>query len=221
MTDEHAYAYEVGYQDGLRDAQDENDWAREFLDRMAGHCGTRDCPSLVAYVNQLESENERMREELESWHRITAGIELSDYPVTVFEPRDAERENELLREKVRRQADELDSTRRALERRNGELRPWKRQAERLVAENAKLRELLLYIADMLGKNINLSELCEESANLRAENARLRKLLLDVWNDAIRFDGFWDYVMDDGELYNKDELPHYQERMRELGIEVNV
>lgn len=89
----------------------------------------------------------------------------------------------------------------------------------LKAENAKLRELLLYIADMLGKNINLRELCEESANLRAENAGLRKLLLDVWSDAIRFDGFWDYVMDDGELYNKDELPHYQERMRELGIEV--
>ena len=90
----------------------------------------------------------------------------------------------------------------------------------LKAENAKLRELLLYIADMLGKNINLRELCEESANLRAENAGLRKLLLDVWSDAIRFDGFWDYVMDDGELYNKDELPHYQERMRELGIEVD-
>lgn len=95
------------------------------------------------------------------------------------------------------------------------------QQLRLRADNAKLRELLLYIADMLGKNINLRELCEENANLRAENARLRKLLLDVWNDAIRFDDFWDYVMDDGELYNKDELPHYQERMRELGIKVNV
>lgn len=54
----------------------------------------------------------------------------------------------------------------------------------------------------------------------SENAKLRKLLLDVWNDAIRFDGFWDYVMDDGEIYNEDELPHYQERMREMGIEVN-
>jgi hypothetical protein len=53
-----------------------------------------------------------------------------------------------------------------------------------------------------------------------ENAMLRELLLDVWNDAIRFDGFWDYVMDDGEICNEDELPHYQERMRKLGIEVN-
>lgn len=54
----------------------------------------------------------------------------------------------------------------------------------------------------------------------SENAKLRKLLLDVWNDAMQFDGFWDYVMDDGEIYNEDELPHYQERMRELGIEVD-
>lgn len=103
----------------------------------------------------------------------------------------------------------------------GAVRAANERMDLLEDENAKLRELLLYIADMLGKNINLSELCEESANLRAENARLRKLLLDVWNDAIRFDDFWDYVMGDGELYNKDKLPHYQERMRELGIEVNV
>lgn len=53
---------------------------------------------------------------------------------------------------------------------------------------------------------------------QAENAKLR-LLLDVWNDAMQFDGFWDYVHDDGEIYNEDELPHYQERMRELGLEV--
>lgn len=54
---------------------------------------------------------------------------------------------------------------------------------------------------------------------QAENAKLRELLLDVWNDAMQFDGFWDYVHDDGEIYNEDELPHYQERMRELGLEV--
>ena len=53
----------------------------------------------------------------------------------------------------------------------------------------------------------------------AENAKLRELILDIWNDAIQFDGFWDYVNDDGEVYREDELPHYQERMRELGIEV--
>ena len=31
----------------------ENGWAREFLNRMAVHCGTKDCPSLVAYVGKL------------------------------------------------------------------------------------------------------------------------------------------------------------------------
>lgn len=55
--------------------------------------------------------------------------------------------------------------------------------------------------------------------LLTENAKLRELLLDMWNDAIRFDDFWDYVHDDGEIYDEDELPHYQERMRALGIEV--
>lgn len=58
-----------------------------------------------------------------------------------------------------------------------------------------------------------------ASRVESENAQLRKLLLDVWNDAMQFDGFWDYVNDDGEIYNEDELPHYKERMRELGIEV--
>lgn len=92
--------------------------------------------------------------------------------------------------------------------------------DRLKSENAKLREVLLDLADLLGKNVNLRELYEENTNLRSENERLRKLILDIWNDAIRFDDFWDYVMDDGELYNEDELPHYQERMKKLGIKVN-
>lgn len=30
---------------------------------------------------------------------------------------------------------------------------------------------------------------------------------------------WDYVNDDGEIYNEDELPHYYDRMRKLGLEV--
>lgn len=59
----------------------------------------------------------------------------------------------------------------------------------------------------------------EIARLKAENTKLRNLLLDVWNDAMQFDGFWDYVNDDGEIYNEDELPHYYDRMRELGLEV--
>ena len=40
----------------------ENEWMREFDDRMAEHCGTKDCPSLVAYVNKIETENAKLRE---------------------------------------------------------------------------------------------------------------------------------------------------------------
>jgi len=40
----------------------ENGWAREFLNRMGQKCGTKDCPSLVAYVTKLEAENARLRE---------------------------------------------------------------------------------------------------------------------------------------------------------------
>lgn len=60
----------------------------------------------------------------------------------------------------------------------------------------------------------------EIENLQSENAALRELLLDVWNDAMQFDGFWDYVHDDGEIYNEDQLPHYYDRLRELGVEVD-
>ena len=40
----------------------ENGWAREFLNRMGRKCGTKDCPSLVAYVTKLEDENKELRE---------------------------------------------------------------------------------------------------------------------------------------------------------------
>jgi len=99
----------------------------------------------------------------------------------------------------------------------------------LAAENARLRELLLDVADVLGKNEKLRELADRlrsaasdgadnACDVSDENAKLRKPLLDVWNDAMQLDGFWDYVHDDGEIYNEDKLPHYQERMRELGVE---
>lgn len=85
-------------------------------------------------------------------------------------------------------------------------------------ENAKLREIITYLEDMLPKSERLY-IHETVKAIAEDNSKLRKLLLDVWNDACQFDGFWDYVNDDGEIYNEDELPHYQERMRELGIEV--
>jgi hypothetical protein len=80
----------------------------------------------------------------------------------------------------------------------------------LQTDNAKLRD---------GANAMRQLYEDELKHALAENAKLRELLLDVWNDAMQFDGFWDYVNDDGEIYNEDELPHYQERMRELGLEV--
>lgn len=101
----------------------------------------------------------------------------------------------------------------------------------LEQENYKLHELFLDVADVLGKNEMMSELAERlrsaasdgvdnAHDVLVENTKLRKLLLDVWNDAMQFDGFWDYVNDDGEIYNEDELPHYYDRMRELGVEVD-
>lgn len=50
----------------LMNEREEYVWTREFMDRMAKHCGTKDCPSLVAYVEGLESENAKLRKELES-----------------------------------------------------------------------------------------------------------------------------------------------------------
>lgn len=90
-----------------------------------------------------------------------------------------------------------------------------RRIDELCQENERLRAL----AD--GAANETDRLTHDAAALQIENAKLRELLLDVWNDACEFDGFWDYVNDDGEIYNEDELPHYQERMRELGIEVDA
>lgn len=46
----------------LMGEREEYVWTREFMDRMAKHCGTKDCPSLVAYVEGLEAENAKLRE---------------------------------------------------------------------------------------------------------------------------------------------------------------
>lgn len=49
-------------------------------------------------IDALNDENAKLREELEQWHRLTAGIELPEYPITEFKPKDLERENAKLRE---------------------------------------------------------------------------------------------------------------------------
>lgn len=48
-------------------------------------------------VATLEAENAKLREELAKWERLAAGIDLPEYPVTQFKPKDLERENEKLR----------------------------------------------------------------------------------------------------------------------------
>lgn len=45
----------------LEDEKAENGWAREFLNRIGPKCGKPDCPSLVAYVEQLEAERDRLQ----------------------------------------------------------------------------------------------------------------------------------------------------------------
>lgn len=130
----------------LEELREEFDWMYEFNSRMAERItDDPDVHSLAAYVEKIERTNAELHKELEQWHKLTENIELPEYPLTEFQPKDLERENAKLREKVKRQAFELDSLRRALTVRNSEVRPWKSQAERLVRINAKLREL---VADM-------------------------------------------------------------------------
>jgi len=51
---------------------------------------------------RLKAENAKLREEIAKWERLAAGIDLPDYPVTQFKPKDLERENaKLLKQVVR------------------------------------------------------------------------------------------------------------------------
>ena len=55
-------AENVKLREDLEFERSENGWAREFLNRMGQKCGTKDCPSLVAYVTKLEAENTKLSE---------------------------------------------------------------------------------------------------------------------------------------------------------------
>lgn len=52
--------------------------------------------TVEAYVAEIA----KLRDELDQWHRLTAGIELPEYPITEFKPKDLERENAKLREYI-------------------------------------------------------------------------------------------------------------------------
>lgn len=55
-----------------------------------------------------ESECEKLREELDQWNRLVANIELPEYPISQFQPKDLERENAKLRELVRQSIYAMD-----------------------------------------------------------------------------------------------------------------
>lgn len=95
----------------------------------------------------------------------------------------------------------------------------KQRSDRLVDENDKLRAENAKLRAEL-ESVGSAAYLYGHKDLKAENVKLRELCRDLWKDALQFDGFWDYVYDDGTNYRDDELPHYQERMRELGIEVD-
>lgn len=96
-----------------------------------------------------------------------------------------------------------------------------RHINEIESENAKLREQVLQLQlDWEGERDYADQMEAKEKQAVGENAKLRELCKDIWNDACHFDGFWDYVHDDGTIYREDELPHYQERMRKLGIEVH-
>lgn len=78
---------------------------------------------IIDHVMRLQDENAKLREELDQWHSLTAGIELPEYPITQFQPKDLERENA----KLRHDLEEANN-----------------QAEEVCIENAKLRELVKY-----------------------------------------------------------------------------
>ena len=51
-----------------------------------------------AVRDRLKAENAKLREELAKWERLAAGIDLPEYPVTQFKPKDLERENAKLQD---------------------------------------------------------------------------------------------------------------------------
>ena len=80
--------------------------AVEFIDGMVSIASTSDdiTPEQAIEAtlgSDLEAENAKLREELAKRERLTAGINLPDYPISQFVPKDLERENAELRELVR------------------------------------------------------------------------------------------------------------------------
>ena len=52
-------------------------------------------------LDRLKADNAKLRDELAKWERLTDCIDLPEYPVSQFAPKDLERENAALRELAR------------------------------------------------------------------------------------------------------------------------
>jgi len=79
----------------LRKIAPPREW--EYLGEVEHYWISQLCDELN---KQLKTENAKLREELAKWERLAAGIDLPEYPVTQFIPKDLERENSKLRELV-------------------------------------------------------------------------------------------------------------------------
>lgn len=64
----------------------------------AHYISDEDAKRIRGYIDQLETENAKLREELSKWERLTAVIDLPEHPVTQFKPKDLERENAKLQD---------------------------------------------------------------------------------------------------------------------------
>lgn len=124
----------------------------------------------IPYINNVaaahERENAKLREELDQWHSLTAGIELPEYPMTQFQPKDLERENAKLREDM----EDLEGYDQMLRDRLRQVTELKVKAD---SENAKLRALLQDVAICASGNYcydcpHQYDGCDRDERLRAE-----------------------------------------------------
>ena len=83
---------------------------------------------IMSEITHLKAENAKLREELAKWERLAAGIDLPEYPVTQFKPKDLERENAKLQDENARLRSCLSDD--------------AENARMIMGENAKLRELV-------------------------------------------------------------------------------
>lgn len=78
---------------------DVTDLKAEVLTLRKENAGLRrERDTLCHRIDELCMENEKLMGELADWERLAAGIELPEYPITQFQPKDLEREIAELRE---------------------------------------------------------------------------------------------------------------------------